>query len=95
MVGVNRFSSTAPPISGLLRINPEETSRQLERLNSIRQERDNEKAQATLRRLKDVAKGTENTLPPILECVEAYATIGEISDALRDVFGEFRESVFI
>ena len=58
-------------------------------LKKLRRERDNGKVQATLTRLRGAAKGSENLLPPILEAVEAYATVGEVTNALKDVFGEY------
>ena len=91
VVGVNRYQSPTPPIQKLQTIDAEETGRQVARVKRVREERDNAGAQAALGRLKDVARGTENTLPAILECVEAYATVGEISDVFRGVFGEQRE----
>ena len=61
-------------------------------MQRVRSERDAEAAATTLKRLEDVARGDENTVPAILECVEAYATVGEISDVFRGVFGEQRET---
>ena len=63
-------------------------SRQLQRLKRLRQERDGAQVNAALSRLRDVAKGTENTVPAILECVESYCTLGEICQVFREVFGE-------
>ena len=91
VVGVNRYQSPAPPIRKLQQIDPEETRRQDTRLKRVREERDGGAVEAALRRLKDVAEGSDNTLPAILECVEAYATVGEIADTFRGVFGEQRE----
>ena len=91
VVGVNRYDSPTPPIARLQTIDPAETKKQLDRLARVRRERDSASVQATLRRLRDVAQGTENTVPAILECVEAYATVGEISDVFRGVFGEQQE----
>ena len=87
IVGVNKYVSESPPIK-TLRMDPGETQKQLDRLITTRRERDNAKSTASLERLKEVAKSNDNTLPPIIECVEAYATIGEICDVLRSVFGE-------
>ena len=92
VVGVNRFQAPAPPIGKLQAIDPEQTRRQLERLATVKRDRDGGAAQSSLRRLERVASGSENTMPAILECVEAYATLGEISDVFRGVFGEHRES---
>ena len=91
VVGVNRYQAPTPPIERLQTISPEETTRQLDRLARVRRERDEPGVQASLRRLGGVAKGGDNTMPAILECVEAYATVGEISDVFRAVFGEQRE----
>ena len=87
VVGVNEYQSPTPPIEKLQTIDPEQTQRQLDRLAQVKRERDDSQVQATLKRLDEVARGTENTMPAILECVEAYATLGEISDVFRDVFG--------
>ena len=91
VVGVNRYQTPTPPIKSLQKIDPEETKRQLDRLATVRKERDDAAVEATLRRLEDVARGAENTVPAILECVEAYATVGEIADVFRSVFGEQQE----
>ena len=88
VVGVNRYQMPAPPVEDLQAIDPEETRKQLERLARVRKERDGAVVEAALTRLHDVASGSDNTVPAILECVEAYATVGEIADVLRGVFGE-------
>ena len=68
--------------------------RQSAKLRALRSERSNERVDKGLTDLKRSAEGTANLLPPILECVRAYATLGEICDALRDVFGKYREPLF-
>ena len=88
VVGVNRYHAPTPPIRKLQSIDPEETRKQVERVKRVRNERDNANVEATLGRLREVASGTDNTVPAILECVEAYATVGEIADVFREVFGE-------
>ena len=95
VVGVNKFVSPYPKITGLLRLDPEVARRQKERLAQVRQERDSAKFGAALERLEKVAKSTENTMPAVVECVEAYASIGEICDVLRGVFGEQKEFLAI
>ncbi|MDY6916807.1 MAG: methylmalonyl-CoA mutase family protein [Chloroflexota bacterium] len=95
VVGVNKFVSPYPKITGLLRLNPEVARRQTERLAQVRQERDSAKVGAALERLEKVAKSTDNTMPAFVECVEAYASIGEICDVLRGVFGEQKEFLAI
>ncbi len=91
VVGVNRFQSPTPPIESLQTIDQAETRRQLDRLSTVKRDRDGAAVGAALARLEDVARGTENTMPAIVEAVEAYATVGEISDVFREVFGEQRE----
>ncbi len=91
IVGVNAYEIDEPPIADIQRIDPEQTRRQLARLSKVKAERDGEAVRAALARLKAVAEGTTNTVPAILDAVEAYATVGEIADTLRSVFGEQRE----
>ena len=91
VVGVNRFQAPTPPIEQLQKIDRSETQRQLDRLAQVRRDRDDSKVSATLARIEDVARGSENTMPAIVEAVEAYATLGEISDVFRSVFGEQQE----
>src|ERR1700734_1322591 len=95
VVGVNRFQAeeeqTIPP----MRIDPEIERTQVARLNALRARRDTAKAKAALAEVERRARSAENLMPAILSAVEAYATVGEISDALRRAFGEYRESVVI
>ena len=72
---------------------PAAEKRQIERVQQVRKERDARRVQETLVHLRQAAQGTENLLPPIIEATRAYATIGEITRVLREVFGEFREPV--
>jgi methylmalonyl-CoA mutase N-terminal domain/subunit len=91
VVGVNRFISPYPRIIGLLRVKPEVEKRQRGRTAQVRKERDNGKVNQALRQLEGIARGTDNTMPAFLECVEAYATVGEMCDILRKVFGTQKE----
>jgi methylmalonyl-CoA mutase N-terminal domain/subunit len=88
IVGVNKYVTDEPPLEGLLRIDPEAAQQQIQRVQRLRKERDDSPVQAALKRLTVVAQGTDNTVPAILECVESYCTLGEISQVFRDVFGE-------
>ncbi len=95
VVGVNQYvdeSRTAPP---LLRIDPEIERTQVERLVSLRARRDAALVKSALQAVEETARTDRNLMPAILEAVKAYATVGEISDALRQVFGEYQESVVI
>ncbi len=91
VVGVNQYQGEAPPIEQLQSIDEGETARQLARVARVRSERDGPATAAALERLRNAAKGRDNTVPAILECVEAYATVGEISGVFRKVFGEQQE----
>src|SRR5436309_7082807 len=91
VVGVNRFVSENEVRPALLQVDPEVGKRQVAKLAALRQRRDNERVQQTLTALERGAAGTENLLPLIIDAVEAYATLGEISDAMRHVFGEQHE----
>ena len=88
IVGVNRYVSDTPPVSNLLRVNPEVAQQQAQRLQRLRRARDNAAVKASLARLEEAARSTDNTLPPTLECVENYCTLGEICQVFRQVFGE-------
>ena len=90
-MGLNQFQIEEQPLKDILRIKPEVEQYQKEKLSRVKKERDNGKVKQTLAVLKKAAQGTENVVPPIFEAVKTYATIGEISDTLREVFGEYRE----
>ena len=96
VVGVNKFvdeEATAHP--PLQRIDPEGERRQVEGLRRVRAERDPAAWAAALERLDQAARGSDNLLPPLIEAVGAYATVGEISDRLRAVWGEHRELITV
>ena len=89
IVGVNRYVSDTPPVGNLLRVNPEVAQQQAQRLQRLRRARDNAAVKASLARLEEAARSADdNTLPPTLECVESYCTLGEICQVFRQVFGE-------
>ena len=92
IVGVNRYATDSPPVEGLMRVDEEAARQQLERLERLRRERDGAAVKAALARLEDVARSSENTVPVILECVESYCTLGEVSQVFRNVFGEQEEA---
>ena len=95
VVGLNDFVADGERTIPLLRINEEIERSQVARLKALRAKRDGDKTQNTLRELARRAASLENLLPAILSAVEAYATVGEISDTLRGVFGEYQESVVL
>src|SRR6266851_3142259 len=95
VVGVNDFIAEEERTIPTLRVDAEIERTQIARLNALRAKRDSARAQSALAQLQRRAATTENLLPAILAAVESYATVGEISDALRRVFGEYQESVVI
>jgi methylmalonyl-CoA mutase N-terminal domain/subunit len=95
VVGVNRFRDEASAAPSIQRIDPEGERRQAARVRRVRAERDPTAWAASLRRLEDAARGTDNLLPPIIEAVKAYATVGEIADRLRAAWGVHRELITV
>jgi methylmalonyl-CoA mutase N-terminal domain/subunit len=91
IVGVNAFVEQNEPPIELLQIDGS-SQHQLEKLKNLRSRRSNQKVTATLDALKHAAEGRENTMPYILDAVRAYATLGEICDAFRGVFGTYTET---
>jgi len=94
-IGEKPQGRTASPGQQPFRIDPEIERTQVERLTSLRARRDAARLKATLQTVEETARTDRNLLPAILDAVKAYATVGEISDALRRVFGEYQESVVI
>jgi len=88
IVGVNAYQTQEPPVQRILQMDTEQAKQQMERLKRVRAERDTLQVDTAIQHLREAA-GTAgaNTMPPILACVEAYATLGEICQALRDAFG--------
>ena len=93
IIGVNKFATEDKSALKLKLFELDERleKRQIERLSALRQERDNEKVRQALNKVRQVAKSSENIMPALIEAVKTYATVGEISNVLRDVFGEYRE----
>src|SRR6201993_256419 len=95
VVGVNRFQAEEERPIPTLQIDPAVEAAQVARLNALRARRDTAKTKSALAEIERRARTTENLMPAILQAVESYATVGEISDALRRAFGEYQESVII
>lgn len=91
IVGVNEFVSNDDSDVDILRIGDSASKRQLERLQAVRSRRNNDEVRRELNALRAAADSTENLIPHILSCVEVYASIGEISDVLRQAWGEYAE----
>jgi methylmalonyl-CoA mutase N-terminal domain/subunit len=94
VVGVNKFQSDDQPIE-LLHIDETAGQHQTDKLTKLRARRDNGCVQKSLNALRKAAEGTENTMPYLLDAVKAYATLGEICDAFRDVFGVHQETTHL
>lgn len=95
LVGVNKFQIPEPPVKGLLKVDPRVREVQIKRLAELRASRDNERVKKTLAQLEKGARGEENLMPPILDCVRAYCTLGEMCAVLRKVFGEYEPIITI
>jgi methylmalonyl-CoA mutase N-terminal domain/subunit len=91
IVGVNDFVSENEEPVPILYIDETTAARQVDRLARLRRERDNDAVARALDALRETARGAGNTMHPLLDCVRAYATIGEMCDALREVWGEYEE----
>jgi len=91
IVGVNEFVQADEKPIEILYIDDTASDVQLKRLAELKQTRDNDRVRRSLLALQDVARGSGNTMVPLLECVRAYATVGEMCDALREVWGEYEE----
>jgi methylmalonyl-CoA mutase N-terminal domain/subunit len=96
IVGVNGYVDPDEDLRiPILEMDPQGYDRQVQRLQNLRQERDHEAVSAALQALRGAAEGTENTMPFIIDAVRAYATLGEITNVFRDVFGQYQEPNWI
>jgi methylmalonyl-CoA mutase N-terminal domain/subunit len=95
VVGVNRFTRDNEPGVPLQRIDESLERKQIERVRALRARRDATRWQSSLNQVRDHARNGQNLMPVILEAVESLATVGEIASALREVFGEYEESIII
>ncbi len=95
VVGINEYLEDDPLRIPLLEMDPKGYDHQVARLERVRRQRDGEQVGVALEALRTVARGTGNTMPHLLDCVRAYATLGEIMGVFRDVFGEYREPTII
>ncbi|MBP1678748.1 MAG: methylmalonyl-CoA mutase, N-terminal domain, partial [Bacteroidetes bacterium] len=95
IVGVNRYQVREKPPENLLRIDRRVQDEQIASLRTVRAGRNGEAVSRALGALRAAAEGDTNLMPPILEAVREYATVGEICDVLRGVFGEYKEHIVI
>ncbi len=95
VVGMNKFTIEESTPKGLLRVDPVVGEMQKQKLENLRNERDNKKVSENLEALKAAASGETNLMPYIIDSVKSYATLGEICGVLREVFGEYQQSVIL
>jgi len=95
IVGVNKFHVKEAELKGLLKINPRVQQEQIKFLSKIKSERNSDSVNLALNKLKSAAEGNDNLMPFIVDAVKNYASIGEICNTMRDVFGEYKEHVII
>ncbi|MEA2067243.1 MAG: methylmalonyl-CoA mutase family protein [Thermotogota bacterium] len=95
VVGVNKFQTDEDAEKEILEFDPEIEDRQKEKLKTLKKNRDQNAVKETLEKLKKAAKEEDNIMPYVLDAVKHYATVGEISSALRDVFGEYTEAIIL
>lgn len=95
IVGVNKYNQHEPLEIPLLEMDPEGEQKHLQRLNRVRTERDQQRVHETLAALRTAAQGEQNLMYPVLDAVKAYATLGEICDVLREVFGVYQEVAIV
>ncbi len=95
IVGVNKFSTEKEEPRELLKLDPKVEERQKDKIKKLKENRDNEKVEETLKSLRNAAENDKNLMPFIIDAVQTYATLGEIANVLRDVYGEFNESVIL
>jgi methylmalonyl-CoA mutase N-terminal domain/subunit len=93
IVGVNKYQLDEPIDIPILNMDEKGEERQIRRLNRLKKDRNNKKVERNLGELKRAAKGDENLMPYIIDCVHSYATLGETCKVLRDIFGEYKEPV--
>ena len=95
IVGVNDYQDNKPLTIPLVEMDPIGYARQVERIRKLKSDRDNGRVGQTLDRLRQACQGTENTMPFILDCVRAYATLGEVIGVMKEVFGKYTEPTWI
>jgi len=95
IVGVNEYVLDDPIEVPILEMDPHGERRQIERLNTLRRERDGREAARCLQALESACRGAENVMPRLLDAVNAYCTLGEMTDVMRDVFGVYQEDAIV
>ena len=94
-VGINRYTMEEPPPTNLLKVDPKQRQIETEKLKKFRAERDQKSWKAALDRLDEVSRTDENVMPAVIEAVKARATVGEVCDVWRKIWGEYRPKEFV
>jgi methylmalonyl-CoA mutase N-terminal domain/subunit len=94
-VGINRYTMKEPPPTNLLKVDPRQREIETEKLEKLRAERDPKSWKAALDRLDEVSRTDENVMPAVIEAVKARATVGEVCDVWRKIWGEYRPKEFV
>ncbi len=94
-VGINKYVMEEPPLTNILKVDPRIGEMQIERLKKLRAQRDQKRWKEALDHLREVSRSDENVMPAVIEAVKARATVGEICDVWRDVYGEYRPKEFV
>jgi methylmalonyl-CoA mutase N-terminal domain/subunit len=92
VVGLNKFTSSSQAAPAILKVDEQLERKQVEAVRQVRNRRDAKNAAHTLDRLKETAASGGNVVPAVIEAVEAYATVGEISDVFRSLYGEYHDA---
>ncbi len=92
VVGVNRFTSTNERVPVILKVDERLERMQVDSVQSLKKRRDGHRVENALKSVSDAASGTDNVMPAVISAVEAYATVGEISDVFRSLFGEYHDA---
>jgi methylmalonyl-CoA mutase N-terminal domain/subunit len=95
LVGVNKYTMEEKAVGELLKVNPEVETKQIKKIKEVRASRSQKDVELSLAAIKKAAQSGDNLMPPIIEAVRGYATIGEICGVLRSVFGEYKEKIVI
>ncbi|MCL2128559.1 MAG: methylmalonyl-CoA mutase family protein, partial [Treponema sp.] len=95
IVGLNKYQVKEEAPKGLLRVDPAVEEMQKESVSRLREKRDNALVKETLDKLGTACRSTDNVMPFILDAVRAYATLGEICNVMRDVFGEYKQNIIV
>ena len=95
IVGVNKFKTEEEPKKDILKLDEKVANQQKERVSQLREDRDQAKVEKALKALKDTAETDQNLMPKIVDAVKAYATLGEVCDVMREVFGEYNENIIL